>query len=116
MVKIIENLRETYDRPLINNEWLNRIQNNNVDDIFPLFYIEKVGSYHWGLIQGFSQTYEPWGGHNKFIADPDYHGDLDLTKYMHDLYRFNGLPYIAKEIKIIKDFCARADKKFNEKK
>jgi len=114
MVKIIENLRELYDRPLINNEWLNRIQNNNVEEIFPLFYLEKVGSYHWGLIQGFSQTYEPWGSHNKMIADPNYKGDWDFTKYMHDLYRFNGLPYIAKEIEIIKDFSARADRKFKK--
>lgn len=116
MVKIIESLKEAYGRPLICNEWLNRIAHNNVDEIFPLFYIENVGSYHWGLIQGFSQTYEPWGGYLKQIADPNYEGNLDLTKLQHDLYRFNGLPYIAKEVAIIKDFSARADRKFAEKK
>lgn len=115
MTKIIENLSETYGRPLINNEWLNRITHNNVDEIFPLFYLEKVGSYHWGLIQGFSQTYEPWGCYFSEIADPNYCGDHDLTKLQHDLYRFNGLPYIAKEVEIIKDFSARADKKFYKK-
>lgn len=114
MVKIIENLRDDYDRPLINNEWLNRIEHNNVDEIFPLFYLEKVGSYHWGLIQGYSQTYEPWGCYMDKIADANYCGDMDFTKFQHDLYRFNGLPYIAKEIAIIKDFSARADKKFKE--
>lgn len=116
MVKIIENLKEKYDRPLINNEWLNRIDNNRVEDCFPLFYLEKVGSYHWGLIQGFSQTYEPWGGYFKAIADPDYCGDQQLTLLQHDLYRFNGLPYIAKEVAIIKEFSARADEKFNKQK
>lgn len=116
MVKIIENLRDDYDRPIINNEWLNRIEHNNVDEIFPLFYLGKVGSYHWGLIQGYSQTYEPWGCYMDKIADADYCGDLDFTKFQHDLYRFNGLPYIAKEIAIIKDFSARADKKFKETK
>lgn len=115
MVKLIENLKERYRRPLINNEWLNRIEHNNVDEIFPLFYLEKVGSYHWGLIQGYSQTYEPWGCYLGDIADPDYNGDKDFTKFQHDLYRFNGLPYIAREIEIIKDFSARADKKFAEK-
>lgn len=112
MVKIIENLKEKYNRPLINNEWLNRIEHNSVDEIFPLFYLEKVGSYHWGLIQGYSQTYEPWGCYLKNIADPSYEGTHDYTKWQHDLYRFNGLPYIAKEIEIIKEFSERADKKF----
>ena len=116
MVRIIKNLKERYDRPLINNEWLNRIEHNNVDEIFPLFYLEKVGSYHWGLIQGYSQTYEPWGCYMKEIADPDYHGDKDFTKLQHDLYRFNGLPYIAKEIKLIKEFSALADKDFENRK
>ena len=104
-----------YYNGIIANEWLNRIEHNNVDEIFPLFYLEKVGSYHWGLIQGYSQTYEPWGCYLGDIADPDYNGDKDFTKFQHDLYRFNGLPYIAREIEIIKDFSARADKKFAEK-
>ena len=116
MVKIVESLKETYDRPIINSEWLNRIDNNNVEDIFPLFYLEKIGSYHWGLIQGFSQTYEPWGGYLTDVADPDYYGPRDLTKWQHDLYRFNGLPYIAREIAIIRDFASLADRKFEAEK
>lgn len=112
MVRIIENLTRAYDRPLINNEWLNRIEHNNVDDIFPLFYLEKIGSYHWGLIQGYSQTYEPWGCYFSEIADPEYNGDKDFTKFQHDLYRFNGLPYIAKEVQIIKEFSRLADQRF----
>ena len=52
----------------------------------------------------------------KDIDNPDYHGDFDFTKWQHDLYRFNGLPYIAKEVKIIKQFAALADKEFESKK
>lgn len=111
MVKAIDELKP-YNRPILNTEWLNRIEKNNVDEIFPLFYLENIGNYCWGLIQGFSQTYEPWGRYFKDIADPNYHGDLDFTKLQHDLYRFNGLPYIAKEIEIIKEFSARADEKW----
>lgn len=33
---------------------------------------------------------------------------LDLTKWQHDIYRFNGLPYDVKEINTIKRFCALA--------
>ncbi|MBQ9098008.1 MAG: cellulase family glycosylhydrolase [Clostridia bacterium] len=112
-IKVIEFLKR-YGRPLINNEWLNRIHKNRVEELFPLFYLEGIGSYHWGLIQGFSQTYEPWGSYFDKIADPDYEGDLELTLLQHDLYRFNGLPYVAKEIAIIKEFAARADEKFKK--
>ncbi len=108
MVIIIENLKK-YGRPIINNEWLNRISGNNVCEIFPLFYLEKIGSYHWGLIAGFSQTYEPWG--NYYAEYLKEGSDLDLTKWQHDIYRFNGLPYDVKEIKTIKRFCSLAAKK-----
>lgn len=116
MVRLIEKLKNDYKRPLICNEWLNRITHNNVDEIFPLLYLENVGSFHWGLIQGYSQTYEPWGIYNDDISNPDYYGPNDYTLYQHDLYRFNGRPYIAREIQIIKQFCALADRRFDEKK
>lgn len=115
LIQVIEFLKE-YGRPIINDEWLNRIEHNNVDEIFPLFYLEGIGSYHWGLMQGYSQTYEPWGGYLAAIRDPNYQGNLDFTKYQHDLYRFNGCPYIAREIEIIKRFSARADERFKKKK
>lgn len=115
MVKVIENLKETYDRPLLNTEWLNRIEHNDINDCFPLFYLEKIASFHWGLIQGFSQTYEPWGRYLSKIKDPDYQGEFDFTLLQHDLYRFNGLPYIAKEVQIIKEFAQLADDKFYRK-
>lgn len=111
MTVIIENLRKRYGRPLINNEWLNRIADNQVKDIFPLFYLERIGSYHWGLIQGYSQTYEPWGHY--FVEYQKEGSTLDLTKWQHDLYRFNGLPYDMNEIRTIKRFCALADQRDN---
>ncbi|MBE6768356.1 MAG: hypothetical protein E7549_05520 [Ruminococcaceae bacterium] len=108
-VQIIENLRETYGRPLLCTEWLHRIGNQGVEEIFPLFYLEKVGCYNWGLMQGFSQTYEPHGCFMEQIADPNYHGTAQLHLWQHDLYRFNGLPYIASEIACIQKFAALAD-------
>ena len=112
MICVIEELKEKYGRPIINSEWLNRIQHNNVDELFPLFYIEKVGSFLWGLIQGYSQTYEPWGGMYDQLDNPN----LDTTKWMHDLYRFNGYPYIPKEIELIKRFSKLADERFEREK
>lgn len=111
MVKIIQKLKE-YGRPIINNEWLNRIENNNVEDIFPLFYNERIGSYSWGLMQGYSQTYEPWG---KYFIQQANGENIDLTKWQHDLYRFNGLPYIPKEIEIIRHYSSLADKAYEQR-
>ncbi len=109
MVQIIEVLREHCDRPLINNEWLNRLGGNYIDEIFPLFYLEKIGSYNWGLMQGYSQTFEPWGG---MFDEAFLQGKRDLTKWQHDLFRFNGYPYDPNETKLIKRFCDLADKRW----
>ena len=107
-VLAIEKLREEYGRPLINNEWLNRLRKNDIAEIFPLFYLERIGSYHWGLMQGYSQTEVPYMSY--FVRQKNGE-DLDLTKWQHDLYRFNGYPYDPKEIEIIKRFCKCADER-----
>lgn len=113
MIEIIEKLRQEYDRPLINSEWLHRIRGNNVAEIFPLFYLENIGSYHWGLIAGFSQTYEPAGYYyQEYLKEGS---TLDMSKWQHDLYRFNWLPYDPKEIKTIKRFTKMADERFIRK-
>lgn len=109
MVLLIEELKNVTSRPLINNEWMNRLDGNCYNEIFPLFYLEKIGSYSWGLMQGYSQTFEPWGGY--FRRQDFLDGKFDLTKWQHDLYRFNGLPYDPNEINLIKRFCALADKR-----
>ncbi len=110
LVKLIAKLK-TLGRPLICDEWLNRIEYNNVDEVLPLFWLENIGTYHWGLIQGRSQTYEPWGCYYSRLDDPT----LDVTKWQHDLYRFNGTPYIPKEIQLFQEFSAYADKQFADK-
>jgi hypothetical protein len=93
-------------------EWLNRLENNNVDNVLPLLYIENIGSYHWGLFQGFSQTFEPWGGY--YIAQ-EKGSDKDLTLWQHDIFRFNGLAYIPKEIRTFNRFGNIAKKEFEKK-
>ena len=109
MVELIAHLKDMYHRPLINNEWLNRYENNRVQEIFPLFWLEGIGSYNWGLVQGYSQTFEPWGGY--FMREDFQNGTLDLRVWQHDLFRFNGQPYDPNEIKVIRRFCELADGK-----
>lgn len=103
-VVMLEALENDYGRPLLCTEWLHRIEGNNVEEIFPLFYLKRIGAYNWGLIAGLSQTYEPWGDY--YYRDSSA---LDLTKWQHDLYRVNGFPYDPKEIDLIKRFCRLAD-------
>ena len=113
-VLLIDKLKEL-GRPMINNEWLHRIKGCNVQDMFPLFYLERVGCYNWGLIAGASQTYEPWGMYfnEEIMARKKAEGEkLDLSKWQHDLFRMNGHPYDEEEIEIIKRFTKAADQRF----
>jgi hypothetical protein len=87
---------------------MHRITGNTVQNIFPLFYLERIGCYNWGLVQGFSQTFEPWG---HYFAAQEKGVDWDLTRWQHDLFRFNGHPYDPKEIALIKRLCKMADER-----
>ncbi len=108
-IQVIENLRR-YGRPLINTEWLNRITHNNVFEMFPLFYLERIGCYNWGFVAGLYQTYEPWEN----LWARYYKGeakDVDFTKWQHDLYRPSLRPYDPNEIELIKKYCKYADER-----
>ena len=93
-VRVVEWLRAKTDRPLVCNEWLNRIEGNTVGTVLPFLHAMKIGSFHWGLIQGFSQTYEP---HGVYFEAAKRGERKDLRLWMHDLYRFNGFPYDSRE-------------------
>ena len=41
---------------------------------------------------------------------------MDFTKWFHDLYRPNHRPYDPKEIELIKEICAIADKDYKRHK
>lgn len=112
-VRIIKALK-TYDRPILCTEWLARCLDNNVQEMFPLFYLEKIGCYNWGFVAGKYQTYEPWNG---IWEDYEKNPDLkwDFTKWFHDLYRVNHRPYDPREIELIKMFCKLADEEFERK-
>lgn len=109
-VRVIKRLKR-YGRPLVNTEWLARCLHNTVQEMFPLFYLEKIGCYNWGFVAGRYQTYEPWNGlWQEYDKNQDI--DVDFTKWFHDLYRPNHRPYDPKEIELIKRFCSYADRDF----
>ena len=110
-IRIIKRLKDDYGRPILNTEWLGRCLHNTVQELFPLFYLEKVGCYNWGFVAGKYQTYEPWNSTwQSYEANPDI--DVDFTKWFHDLYRPSLRPYDPKEIDIIKRYSRLADEDF----
>lgn len=113
-VKTISVLKQ-YGRPIMCTEWLARGYGNTVQEMFPLFYLEKIGCYNWGFVAGRNQTYEPWNGiWERYEKNHDL--KFDFTKWFHDLYRINHRPYDPREIEIIKTLCERADKDFRANK
>ena len=110
-VLIIKQLKE-YDRPIFNTEWLSRNTGNTIQEILPLFFLEKIGSYQWGFVAGKYQTYEPSQGVWLKYEQEGYDAvkQYDFTKWQHDLYRHGGrFPYDPEEIEIIKKLGQMAD-------
>ena len=111
-IKIIKQLKRL-GRPIMNTEWLARCTHNTVWEMFPLFYLEKIGCYNWGFVVGKYQTNEPWNSTwERYAKNPNL--DYDFTKWFHDLYRANHRPYDPREIALIKEICALADSGFGD--
>ena len=99
-------------RPALNTEWMNRLNpTNRVDLLFPLFCLERIGSYSFGFVAGKMCYNEPaqgiWLKYQQQGYDAVKH--LDLTKWQHDLFRLNQMPYDPKEIEVIKKYSRLAD-------
>ena len=109
MVEKIAQLR-SYGRPLMNTEWLNRIGNNDIREIFPLFFLEGVDCWMWGFVAGLYQTYEPWENYWRMVEEGRFPAEFDITRWQHDLIRPSLRPYDPREIEIIRHFADLADR------
>ena len=110
-VRLIRELKDFYGRPLVNTEWLARCRHCNVEELYPLYYLERIGAVNWGLVAGAYQTYEPWEGMWEEVERGGGKG-YDLTKWFHDLYRPSHRPYDPREIDLIRKFNRYADADF----
>ena len=94
-----------FNRPIFQTEWLHRVNHNNVQEIYPLFYITNVSNYCWGFVVGKTQTNEPWDCMWEQLESGDERSKYyDYTKWQHDLFRPNLRPYDPNEIALIKKF------------
>ena len=106
--KIVADLRERYGRPIINTEWMARILDCNIEDMYPWFEQQRIGCTMWGFVAGKYQTYEPWEGTWKQI-ESGKGKNYKITKWFHDLFRPSLRPYDPAEIEIIKHVNHQAD-------
>lgn len=96
-IRVAEELKRE-GRPLLITEWLHRPFANHVADLLPYFKQERIGCYHWGLVAGKTQTYEPWESIRKVPG-------IDLTLWQHDLFHADLTPYDEKEIELFRSLC-----------
>ena len=90
-------------RPIFLTEWLLRIQGSNVNEIYPMLWLENIANCCWGFVVGKTQTNEPWS--NMWDEWDEGKGrNYDFTKWMHDLFRPNLRPYDPYEIELIEKF------------
>ena len=81
-----------HGRPVICTEWMGRNLDSLFSSVLPLFKAERVGSYNWGLVNGRTQTQFPWGSP---VNAPE------PALWFHDIFRKDGTPYDAREIRVI---------------
>lgn len=103
--KLVAEIRfhQKANRPIFLTEWLQRINHNTVQEVYPLLYLANVSNYCWGFVVGKTQTHEPWPSLWEQWDRGEDHG-YDFTKWQHDLFRPNLRPYDPREIMLIEKF------------
>lgn len=84
-----------YNRPILCTEYMARSAGSTFENTLPLAKKYNVGAINWGLVAGKTQTIYPWSSWQKpFDAEP--------TPWFHDVFRMDGTPYRAEEVKFIR--------------
>jgi len=97
------------NRPILLTEWLNRINHQQVREIYPVLYLERINCWCWGFVAGKTQTYEPWDSLWEQYDLTDGKVNFDFTLWQHDLFRPSLRPYDPSEIKLIKKYNLKAE-------
>ncbi|MDR1140764.1 MAG: cellulase family glycosylhydrolase, partial [Planctomycetaceae bacterium] len=84
-------------RPVVCTEWLNRPENNSVEEILPVLKETKTGGYLWGLVNGKTQTHLQWG------STPQ--NPRNKNKWQHDLMHNNGSVYNPSELHLFRSLA-----------
>ncbi len=97
------NALKTYGRPLLCTEYMARGNGSNFADCLPVLKDNKIGAYCWGLVDGKSQTKQPWSTwQNPILGDP--------SPWHHDIFRVDGTPYSQSEVSLIRSLTEANEK------
>ena len=88
----VARLREA-GRPLLCTEWLARGLGSLVATHLPYFRAERIGCFHWGLVNGRTQTHLPW-----LWSDPE----REPVPWFHDVLHPDGAPYDPEEAALLR--------------
>lgn len=80
---------KAHGRPLLCTEWLARSLGSLPASHLPYFAGDRIGCYHWGLVNGRTQTHLIWTGLENLVKNGEWH---------HDLLLPDGTPYDPAEI------------------
>ena len=86
-------------RPILCTEWLNRPIGSVVETCLPLLTRHRVGCFHWGLVNGKTQTHFPWGSKA---------GAPEPRVWQHDIFHKDHTPYDEKELALFKEFIRKS--------
>ncbi len=92
----VEQLR-ALGRPLVCTEWLARGLGSVPETHLPWFAQEHIGCFHWGLVNGRTQTHLPWPGF-----------EVPGGRWHHDILHADGQPYDENEIALFRHWCGTA--------
>jgi len=95
----VDELRKA-GRPLLCTEWLARGLGSIVATHLPYLREERIGCFHWGLVNGRTQTHLPW---------PVIANAVPKGLWHHDLFHADGTPYDAAEIEIFRTHLQSRD-------
>lgn len=101
---------QAYGRPVICTGFLARNQGSTPEAILPIAQKNDVGVFVSDLVAGKNQTWLPWDSWERAYTD------RQPEVWPQDIFRGNGAPYKAEEVKYIRDFLAANIKPVPKKK
>ena len=97
--KLIIELTQRYQRPLICTEYMARKHNSTFEGCLPVFKKYKVGAINWGLVKGKTNTIYAWD-------EPVPSGE-EPKLWFHDIFRSDGTVFSQKEVDFIKSITKK---------
>ena len=97
--KRIEGLQRL-GRPVLCTEYMARGNHSTFADNLPVMKELDVAAWSWGLVSGKSNTIYPW---NSWVR----HYTNEPALWFHDIFRADGTPFSAAEVRLIRQLAGR---------